>query len=179
MSPQVQARSQQLPGSTSVCYRKVISLLLAIFLISSFSWLASWNQDIKSEINPVLNPRAAGPEGSLMAIPGIQSCSSYFNITSLCFENWFASMLCDLFSIYSVLCNYSSPCWERVFWDLPGKCCDVLWLCLHIDLVNRRFFWPGSNQGSNNLTLKGWPLTVSNPFILTIIWIQLYVTTGS
>lgn len=43
MSPQVQARSQQLPGSTP---------------------------DIKSEINPVLNPRAAGPEGSLMGIPG-------------------------------------------------------------------------------------------------------------
>lgn len=59
MSPQVQARNQQLPGSTP---------------------------DIKSEINPVLNPRAAVPEGSLMGIPG-------------------------------------------------------------------------SNQGSNNLTLKGWPLT--------------------
>ncbi|KAH7524731.1 hypothetical protein FEM48_Zijuj06G0150600 [Ziziphus jujuba var. spinosa] len=43
-------------------------------------------QDIKPEINPVLNPRAAGPEGSLIGIPG-------------------------------------------------------------------------SNQGSNNLTLKGWPLT--------------------
>lgn len=59
MSPQVQARNQQLPGSTP---------------------------DIKSEINPVLNPRAAVPEGSLIGIPG-------------------------------------------------------------------------SNQGSNNLTLKGWPLT--------------------
>ncbi|KAG4382640.1 hypothetical protein GLYMA_14G128300v4 [Glycine max] len=59
MSSQVQARSQQLPGSTP---------------------------DIKSEINPVLNPRAAAPEGSLIAMPG-------------------------------------------------------------------------SNQGSNNLTLKGWPLT--------------------
>ncbi|RYR05683.1 hypothetical protein Ahy_B06g085510 isoform A [Arachis hypogaea] len=59
MSPQVQGRSQQLPGSTP---------------------------DIKSEINPVLNPRAAGPEGSLIGMPG-------------------------------------------------------------------------SNQGSNNLTLKGWPLT--------------------
>ncbi|KAJ0031458.1 hypothetical protein Pint_12735 [Pistacia integerrima] len=59
MSPQVQARNQQLPGSTP---------------------------DIKSEINPVLNPRAAGPEGSLIGIPG-------------------------------------------------------------------------SNQGGNNLTLKGWPLT--------------------
>lgn len=58
MSPQVQARNQQLPGSTP---------------------------DIKTEI-PVLNPRAAGPEGSLIGIPG-------------------------------------------------------------------------SNQGSNNLTLKGWPLT--------------------
>lgn len=30
-----------------------------------------WNQDIKPEINPVLNPRAAGPEGSLIGIPGI------------------------------------------------------------------------------------------------------------
>ncbi|MBA0633194.1 hypothetical protein Godav_001818 [Gossypium davidsonii] len=59
MSPQVQARSQQLPGTTP---------------------------DIKSEMNPVLNPRAAGPDGSLMGIPG-------------------------------------------------------------------------SNQGGNNLTLKGWPLT--------------------
>ncbi|KAF7830242.1 transcriptional corepressor LEUNIG-like isoform X1 [Senna tora] len=43
MSQQVQARSQQLPGSTP---------------------------DIKSEINPVLTPRAAGPEGSLIGIPG-------------------------------------------------------------------------------------------------------------
>uniref|UniRef100_A0A9I9D087 Transcriptional corepressor LEUNIG n=1 Tax=Cucumis melo TaxID=3656 RepID=A0A9I9D087_CUCME len=43
MSPQVQSRSQQLPGSTP---------------------------DIKTEINPVLNPRAAGPEGSLMGLPG-------------------------------------------------------------------------------------------------------------
>ncbi|KAG6739332.1 hypothetical protein POTOM_056926 [Populus tomentosa] len=43
MSPQVQARNQQLPGSTP---------------------------DIKSEINPVLNPRAAGPEGSLIGIHG-------------------------------------------------------------------------------------------------------------
>ncbi|CAK9179219.1 unnamed protein product [Ilex paraguariensis] len=59
MSPQVQARNQQLSGSTP---------------------------DIKTEINPILNPRAAGPEGSLIGIPG-------------------------------------------------------------------------SNQGGNNLTLKGWPLT--------------------
>lgn len=59
MSPQIQARNQQLPGSAP---------------------------DIKSEMNPILNPRAAGPEGSLLGIPG-------------------------------------------------------------------------SNQGGNNLTLKGWPLT--------------------
>ncbi|PQP95298.1 transcriptional corepressor LEUNIG isoform X3 [Prunus yedoensis var. nudiflora] len=59
MPQQVQARNQQLPGSTP---------------------------DIKTEINPVLNPRAACPEGSLIGIPG-------------------------------------------------------------------------SNQGGNNLTLKGWPLT--------------------
>ncbi|KAM7258227.1 hypothetical protein ACFE04_013968 [Oxalis oulophora] len=59
MSPHVQGRNQQLPGSAS---------------------------DIKSDINPVLNPRAPGPEASLIGIPG-------------------------------------------------------------------------SNQGNNNLTLKGWPLT--------------------
>eukprot|EP00268_Persea_americana_P050405 TRINITY_DN547_c0_g1_i5.p1 TRINITY_DN547_c0_g1~~TRINITY_DN547_c0_g1_i5.p1 ORF type:complete len:1206 (+),score=292.55 TRINITY_DN547_c0_g1_i5:267-3884(+) len=56
---QVQPRNQQIPGVA---------------------------QDIKSEINPVLNPRAAGPDGSLIGVPG-------------------------------------------------------------------------SNQGSNNLTLRGWPLT--------------------
>ncbi|THU64949.1 hypothetical protein C4D60_Mb01t31900 [Musa balbisiana] len=39
----VQARNQQLPGSS---------------------------QDIKSEINPALNPRASGPDGSLIGIPG-------------------------------------------------------------------------------------------------------------
>ncbi|KAL6501931.1 hypothetical protein OROGR_027064 [Orobanche gracilis] len=59
MSSQVQARSQQFPGSTA---------------------------DIKTEMNPILNPRAVGHEGSLIGIPG-------------------------------------------------------------------------SNQGNNNLTLKGWPLT--------------------
>ncbi|KAI7749055.1 hypothetical protein M8C21_030098, partial [Ambrosia artemisiifolia] len=60
MSPQVQGRSQQLPGSAP---------------------------EIKTEMNPILNPRAGGPEVSLIGIPG-------------------------------------------------------------------------SNQGGNNLTLKGWPLTV-------------------
>ncbi|CAL9189844.1 unnamed protein product [Musa hybrid cultivar] len=40
---QVQARNQQLPVSA---------------------------QDIKNEINPVLNPRAAGPDGSLIGVPG-------------------------------------------------------------------------------------------------------------
>lgn len=28
-------------------------------------------QEIKTEMNPVLNPRSAGPEGSLIGIPGI------------------------------------------------------------------------------------------------------------
>lgn len=36
-----------------------------------------WNQDIKSEINPVLNPRVAGPEGSLIGIPGIVCMVSF------------------------------------------------------------------------------------------------------
>ncbi|KAI8011934.1 ATPase 4, plasma membrane-type [Camellia lanceoleosa] len=43
MSPQTQSWNPQLPGSTL---------------------------DIKTEMNPVLNPRAAGPEGSLIGIPG-------------------------------------------------------------------------------------------------------------
>ncbi|XP_057505079.1 transcriptional corepressor LEUNIG-like isoform X2 [Actinidia eriantha] len=43
MSPQVQSRNQQHPGATP---------------------------DIKTEMNPVLNPRSAGPEGSLIGIPG-------------------------------------------------------------------------------------------------------------
>ncbi|PSS19306.1 Transcriptional corepressor LEUNIG like [Actinidia chinensis var. chinensis] len=43
LSPQFQTRNQQLPVSTP---------------------------DIKTEMNPVLNPRAAGPEGSLIGIPG-------------------------------------------------------------------------------------------------------------
>ncbi|KAK1260091.1 Transcriptional corepressor LEUNIG [Acorus gramineus] len=65
---QVQVRNQQLTGTTP---------------------------DIKTEINPVLNPRAAGPDGSLIGMPG-------------------------------------------------------------------------SNQGGNNLTLKGWPLTIVNKPISTI-----------
>ncbi|KAG6772752.1 hypothetical protein POTOM_024172 [Populus tomentosa] len=71
MSPQVQARNQQLSGSTP---------------------------DIKSEINPVLNPRAAGPEGSLIGIPEM------------------------------AVAKPIGPCFS------------------------------GSNQGGNNLTLRGWPL---------------------
>lgn len=43
-----------------------------------------WNQDIKSEINPVLNPRAAGPEGSLMGIPGIVCLISFSFVIELC-----------------------------------------------------------------------------------------------
>uniref|UniRef100_A0A166EQH5 Uncharacterized protein n=1 Tax=Daucus carota subsp. sativus TaxID=79200 RepID=A0A166EQH5_DAUCS len=49
MSPQVQARNQQLPGSAP---------------------------DIKTEMNPILNPRTAGPEGSLMGIPGSNQSGS-------------------------------------------------------------------------------------------------------
>jgi len=33
----------------------------------------------------------------------------------------------------------------------------------------------GSNQGSNNLTLKGWPLTVSNLFYFNV-YFELDVT---
>ncbi|GKE86778.1 hypothetical protein Tco_1560520, partial [Tanacetum coccineum] len=43
MSPQIQGRNQQLPGSAP---------------------------EIKTEMNPILNARAAGPEGSLIGIPG-------------------------------------------------------------------------------------------------------------
>jgi hypothetical protein len=43
-----------------------------------------WYQDIKSEINPVLNPRAAVPEGSLMGIPGILCSISFSFVIELC-----------------------------------------------------------------------------------------------
>lgn len=43
MSTQMQARNQQLSGSAA---------------------------DVKADLNPVLNPRAAGPEGSLIGVPG-------------------------------------------------------------------------------------------------------------
>lgn len=33
-------------------------------------------QEIKTEMNPVLNPRSAGPEGSLIGIPGINQLIS-------------------------------------------------------------------------------------------------------
>lgn len=42
-----------------------------LFRLSFILGLFMWNQDIKPEINQVLNPRAAGPEGSLIGIPGI------------------------------------------------------------------------------------------------------------
>jgi hypothetical protein len=43
-----------------------------------------WDQDIKSEINPVLNPRAAGPEGSLIGIPGILCLIAFSFVIDLC-----------------------------------------------------------------------------------------------
>lgn len=54
-----------------------------ILLFDLFLWCSDlmWNQDIKSEINPVLNPRAAGPEGSLIGIPGIL-CLTVFSLVS-------------------------------------------------------------------------------------------------
>ncbi|CAK7353502.1 unnamed protein product [Dovyalis caffra] len=65
MSPQVQARNQQLPGSTP---------------------------DIKSEINPVLNPRAAGPEVSLIGIPGM-------------FCSWISPVKADMVDLSRFLSN--------------------------------------------------------------------------
>ncbi|KAI8004254.1 Transcriptional corepressor LEUNIG [Camellia lanceoleosa] len=56
MSPQIQSRNPQLPGSTP---------------------------DIKTKMNPVLNPRAAGPEGSLIGIPSIHKIDSPFDCDKL------------------------------------------------------------------------------------------------
>lgn len=40
-----------------------------------------WDQDIKSEINSVLNPRGPGPEGSLIGIPGMLLASICMKVT--------------------------------------------------------------------------------------------------
>ncbi|KAL2548242.1 Transcriptional corepressor LEUNIG [Forsythia ovata] len=55
MSPQVQARSQQLQGTTP---------------------------EIKNEMNPILNPRTAGPEGSLVGIPDYAVTDATFDLGS-------------------------------------------------------------------------------------------------
>lgn len=83
MSPQVQARNQQLPGSTPVwCFRSS-DLFIFHFPYPYVVLTSMWYQDIKSEINPVLNPRAAVPEGSLMGIPGILSSISFSFVIEL------------------------------------------------------------------------------------------------
>lgn len=70
MTQQVQARNQQLPGSTPVGSFLFNSFIICILY---FFWSTDlyMNQDIKTEINPILNPRA--PEGSLIGIPGLFS----------------------------------------------------------------------------------------------------------
>lgn len=56
--------------------------VILLFDFPYFLWCSDlvWNQDIKSEINPVLNTRAA-PEGSLIGIPGIL-CLTVFSFVS-------------------------------------------------------------------------------------------------
>lgn len=38
------------------------------------------DQDIKSEMNPILNPRAAGHEASLIGIPGMHLSFLWFQV---------------------------------------------------------------------------------------------------
>lgn len=61
-----------------------VTLLIFTFLILCVVLTSMWYQDIKSEINPVLNPRAAVPEGSLMGIPGILCSISFSFVIELC-----------------------------------------------------------------------------------------------
>ena len=59
-------------------------------------------QDIKTEMNPVLNPRAAGPEGSLIGIPGILKL-----INPVIFINLYpSSKMVDLITL-GFLCLFS------------------------------------------------------------------------
>jgi hypothetical protein len=52
-------------------FHRVLSSFWIFLLFNCSKFCLVWNQDIKSEINPVLNPRAAGPEGSLIGIHGM------------------------------------------------------------------------------------------------------------
>lgn len=46
------------------------NFLLVVFAFAYMLVIHMHEQDIKTEMNPILNPRAAGPEGSLIGIPG-------------------------------------------------------------------------------------------------------------
>lgn len=65
-------------------HRLVSSVMWLLFLfVLLMVWRNVW-QDIKTEMNPVLNPRAAGPDGSVIGIPG--SCCSKSELFS---SYWF------------------------------------------------------------------------------------------
>lgn len=69
---QVQSRNQLQVSSacvSSYCYiyEKCYNLCFSFWFLHVFVL----KQDIKSEMNPMMNPRAAGPEGSLIGVHGI------------------------------------------------------------------------------------------------------------
>lgn len=68
---QIQNRSQHLPGPM-----QAIIIIMIIFLsyrkncFHIFDILVCLKQDVKSEMNSMMNPRATGPEGSLTGVQG-------------------------------------------------------------------------------------------------------------
>ena len=83
-----------------------LNKLLVIFIMLLLSCLNLCLQDIKPEINPVLNPRSAVPDGSLIGVPG----KSYDVFSRVCAR---------------ALLNFYRPINWHVHWILSRK--KILW----------------------------------------------------
>jgi hypothetical protein len=102
----VQSRSQQLPGPTQVIIvinSSSFLLLLfflfydtfrALFLISDS--LLCLKQDIKCEMNSMMNPRATVPEGSLIGLHGIDQKCPLNPVVCV----YFLILLCSFYRFY-------------------------------------------------------------------------------
>lgn len=119
-------------------------------------------QDIKTEMNSVLNPRAGGPEGSLIGIPGTLSRHSVVihvqlrpvvhELKTLQVDNVVSLIIFSLSLVTRLI---------HVLLRFTNAFSILFFFVIII----------GSNQAGNNLTLKGWPLTVSL-FLLSIVAVQ-------
>lgn len=71
--PKFKHEASNFLGLRQSVYSLFLSLdkfLLVVFRLAYVLFIYMHDQDIKTEMNPILNPRAAGPEGSLIGIPG-------------------------------------------------------------------------------------------------------------